>query len=257
MFWRAKPTIDEDEEEWQLQTWEYLLTHLGGLHALGSFHSVRPSHDDFPRTGKSGHDHALAVLTQVATWMRVDLRGFRLVPQDRAVDPKLGAFAIVQNAPVDPAGTYSIDWEEGHTITYEPGRASDLQHLIAVFAHELCHAVLGGVPVPPPGDAELEEPATDLATVFHGFGLFGGNEAFRFVQHTDAATGAQGWSTSSLGYMTQNEWGYALALRALLTADDLDRILSDATPELQTQIRRNTKYLGRNPDILERLRSGG
>ena len=253
MFWRAKPTIDADEEEWQLQTWEYLLKHLGGVEGLRSFSTVRPSHDDFPATGRKGHDLALTVFGQVAAWMRIDLRGFRLVPQERAVDPRLDTFAVVQNAPTGPAGTYSLDWEEGHTVTYEPSRVADLEYLIAVFAHELCHSVLLDIAVPPPGAAELEEPATDLATVFHGFGLFGGNEAFRFRQYSDPATGAQGWSTSGLGYMTQNEWGYALALRTLLTGDDEALIDKAATPELRTHVRRNTKYLRRNPGVLERL----
>lgn len=252
MFFRPKATIDEDEESWQLETWGWLLDHLGGVDALRARPSLMPSHDDFPRTGRSGRDHVEAVFAQVAEAMGVEVEAFRLEEQDASVDPKLGPLAVVQNAPVDPAGTYSLQ-DEAHVVTYDPAQAGDLQSLIATFAHEICHAILLAIPERPPGadDAPLlEEHATDLATVFFGFGVFGGNEAFRFEQYQDAATGTQGWQTRSLGYLTQNEWGYALALRAALSGEPLDDTVRHASSALGTHVRKNARYLARNPQIV-------
>ncbi len=79
---------------------------------------------------------------------------------------------------------------------------------------------------------------TDLATVFFGFGVFGGNQSFQFSQFRDVGSGTQGWSTRRLGYLTQNEWGFALAIRALLTNEDVSPIRKHATAGLYASFRR-------------------
>jgi hypothetical protein len=53
------------------------------------------------------------------------------------------------------------------------------------------------------------EPLNDLLTVFLGFGVFTANAAFRFEQHQDGRS--QGWSARRLGYLSEEQFGYALA----------------------------------------------
>lgn len=252
MFWRKKATIDADEEHWQLETWAWLLRHFGGVEGLWHWRQLYPRHEDFPRTGLEGHEHAEAVFAQVAAAVEVSTSTFRLEPQECSVDPRLGPQAIVQGAPASPLGTYSHDGRD-NIVTYDPAQLGDLQGLIATFIHELCHPLLLAVPFPPPGDAELEEHATDLATVFFGFGVFGGNQAFGFQQHRDDASGTQGWSFRSAGYMTQNEWGYGLALRAALSGEPIEPIRHHASPELWTHVSRNARYLQANPNVVSEL----
>jgi hypothetical protein len=52
------------------------------------------------------------------------------------------------------------------------------------------------------------EPLTDSTTVFFGLGLFNANEAFKTFKDFKS----YGWSTQ--GYLSQTQWGYALALFA-------------------------------------------
>jgi len=54
------------------------------------------------------------------------------------------------------------------------------------------------------------EPLTDLLTVFLGFGVFTANAAFRIEQHQDGRS--QGWSARRQGYLSEEEFGYALAV---------------------------------------------
>lgn len=242
MFWSSKPTIDEADEDWQLETWRWLLDNLGGLDKLNSYPLVYPSHSSIPRSGLQGHEHVSFVFDHVAKFMRIDSSSFRLEPQDAPINPTLGPLAVVQNVPNDPAGTYKADGNS-HVITYNPQTAKDLENLVATLAHELCHAILFSIPTAPPGEEESEEFATDLATVFFGFGIFGGNQSFRFEQFRDDATGSQGWSTMRTGYLTQNEWGYALAVRAILTNDSVDSINRYASRGLAANFRKNFKHL--------------
>ena len=252
MFFRASATIDDEDREWQLECWRWLLENLGGMDALQSYRTVVPSSVDFPRSGKTGFDHAQHVFNQVAAYFRVDPKSFQLVQQEEDIDPVLAPLAVVQNAPVSPLGTYSAA-QNMHQITYSPGNLRNLEELIATFAHEICHPILFAIATSPPGGEEVEEFATDLAVVFFGFGIFGGNGSFQFSQFRDDATGTQGWSTRGAGYLTQNEWGFALAVRALLLGEDVEDIVRYCSGGLVANIRKNVRYLQKNPDCLTGL----
>ncbi|MGL4488662.1 MAG: hypothetical protein ACRCU5_04370, partial [Rhizobiaceae bacterium] len=205
MFWKAKPTINEDDEQRQLEAWRWLIDNLGGLDVLAAKPTQCPSHKDFPKSGLSGHQHVAHVFGQIAQKIGVDPNSFKLVAQDTAIDAVVGPLAVVANVPLMPAGTYQLDGNS-HLVSYDPALARDLEKLIGTLAHEICHPILFNIPTAPPGNEDAEEFATDLATVFFGFGLFGGNQSFQFNQFRDDATGTQGWSTQRLGYLSQNEW---------------------------------------------------
>ncbi|WFU07964.1 hypothetical protein QA646_11620 [Rhizobium sp. CB3090] len=255
MFWSSKPTISVDDEEWQLSAWEWLLENLGGVDALKAFPSKYPRHADFPKSGLSGHEHVFFVLSYLCQLLKLDVESFELRKQREAIEPHVGGLALVKNVPQDPGGTYRAA-KNRHIITYKPAVARNLEQLIAVLIHELCHSVLFSIPTRPPDWAQNEEFVTDLATVFFGFGVFGGNQSFQFSQFRDTASGTQGWSTQRLGYLTQNEWGFALAVRALLTNEDVLPIKEYATSGLLANFTKNHRYLEKNDSKIEQLRGG-
>ena len=252
-FLRAKPTIDRDDEEWQLETWAWLLAHLGGLEALSRYAVKIPSRSDFPPSGTSGMEHVEFVFNQVARCFSVDPRGFDLEIQEADVDPHLAPLAIVQNAPQNPLGTYRPA-ENRHLVSVNPGALGNLEQLITTLAHEICHPILLAVPEEPPGGGAMEEHATDLAMVFFGFGIFGANSALVHHQYRDDATGTQGWSISRSGYLSQNEWGYALAVKHLLMGDRDDAWSTHLIGGAQVNYRKNLKYLRKNIDLIDRLK---
>ncbi|NLR96942.1 hypothetical protein HGP17_08840 [Rhizobium sp. P38BS-XIX] len=250
MFWFSKSTISTDDEDWQLSAWGWLLENLGGLDALKRFTSRYPRHADFPNSGQSGHEHVIFVFSHLCQLLKLDAESFEVREQEEAIEPHLGGLALVQNVPQDPGGTYRAA-NNRHIITYTPGIVRDLEQLIAVLIHEICHSILFSVPTRPPDWAENEEFMTDLATVFLGFGVFGGNQSFQFSQYRDDASSTQGWSTRRLGYLTQNEWGFALAVRALLTNEDVSPIGQYATSGLRANFTKNRRYLEKNRGKIE------
>ena len=50
--------LDEDLEDWQLETWAWLMRHLGGMAHLAGTPLVLPTKDFFPPSGAEGHDKA-------------------------------------------------------------------------------------------------------------------------------------------------------------------------------------------------------
>ncbi len=243
MFWKQKPTIDSDDLDWQIETWAWLLKNLGGIDAMRDYPIAAPHHTQFPPSDLVGEEHAAFVFQQVAKRFRIDPSTFDLVAQEEEIKPVLGPLAVVQNTPTGPLGTYSNPDMDKHVVSYSPALLDNLEGLIATFAHEICHPILLAIEEKPPGGYELEEFATDLAMVFHGFGIFGANGAFSFAQYSDVATGTQGWSYSGAGYLTQAEWGFALAVRTILTGSDAKIIEYFLTDGPKAHFRKNLRYL--------------
>ena len=70
-------------------------------------------------------------------------------------------------------------------ITYSPAALRDPSGFIATMAHELSHYLMATIPLEPPGGPEAKEPATDICSIFLGFGVFAANSAFSFRQFDD------------------------------------------------------------------------
>lgn len=249
MFWKPKSPLTTDDEEWQIACWRWLLENFGGTEALRKRRLVEPTGAFFPSAKKQGHDQAEYVFGLTAGLMGLSPDQFTLMPQEEAINPVVGRYAIVQNVPHAPAGTFRSG-RSGGLVTYDPALVARPMDLVATLAHELCHALLLHTPEKPPGGDDCEEFATDLAVTFFGLGIFGANAAFHFSQFYNPSTGAQGWSTRRAGYLTVAEWGFSLALFALSTETPDERIARHLGATPAGSFRRSLKYLRANPAIM-------
>ena len=238
---------------WQLQCEQWLLKNLGGIKSLKQYQTLYPTSKHFPRASKSGKADANHVFAQVADNFNVDQKQFLLEQQEVDINPHLGPHAIIQNAPTSRLGTYSTSQTNHHLISYSPSNLKNLDILISTFAHEICHPILLSIFTLPPGGHEAEEIATDLAMVFFGFGIFGGNESFQFNQYSDSSTGPQGWMMNRSGYLLPNEWGFAMSVRAQLTDENTDKFKKHSSMNLYLNFKKNMKFLTKNPSTLEHL----
>lgn len=241
--------LEPDVEDWVLETWAWLLTEFGGLERLRRKPLVLPTRDFFPPTDTIGHARALYLFQQVKRWAGLadwpcELEAFdrpagRIVAQVGAIrhgGSANGTFRTVENRAI---------------VSYASDLVGQPAQLIATLAHELAHyLLLVRARTDPPGGAELEELATDLAVAWLGFGVFGANTAFTFGQHGDAFS--QGWASSRSGYLSERSWAFALALFCTLTdrpapTEHLKDTLVDPT-------RKAMRYLGRHATLLAPLR---
>ncbi|MER8909936.1 hypothetical protein NKH99_20050 [Mesorhizobium sp. M0854] len=249
MFWRTSSPLDADDEEWQLDCWGWLLRHFGGAAALRKRSLILPTRAFFTPSEEQGHAAASHYFGQVAAYFGIDAARFNLVPQEDSIDPVLGPLQVLQDAPREPAGTFSVSRGGAMTITYNPAIVPKPMKLIATFAHEICHPLLFSVPEEPPGGTEMEEFATDLAVTFFGFGIFNSNTAASFTQYRDTATGTQGWSFERQGYLSPAERAFAPALFIQARGQGIQdaREYLDSGP--LAYFRKATKYLAQTPSI--------
>jgi hypothetical protein len=242
--------LDADVEDWTLEAWAWLMTNLGGMERLRHARLGTATKDYFPPTETAGHARALYVFDRVKALMGMPEWICDLEPFDRlAPDQRVGYYAKLQRG--DSAnGTFRI--EDGKVvISYASDLTEQPRQLIKTFAHELSHYLIATVRKPLPGGNELHELLTELTVAYNGFGLFGANVAFSFEQHQDSF--GQGWRTSGSGYFSEPTWAFAIALFTAMTGHEVPRgQLKDSVAVLT---RRASRYLQRNPALIEPLRA--
>ncbi|MDJ0941924.1 MAG: hypothetical protein QNJ30_00540 [Kiloniellales bacterium] len=254
MFWnRAKSPIDEETEDWLIECWSWLLANLIGLEQLRELPLVLPTPEFFPPSDAVGHDRADHVFRSVAAWSWTQDWPFVLVPQEEGFNPVLGPMAVVQNVESEPAGTFFLGPGEPMRITYDPALLDRPMSLVATFIHEIAHAILLGIGKDVPGGPEFEEWATDLTTVFLGFGIFGANCAVEFQQFHDVGGGAQGWSLRRSGYLSESEWAFALALFLSSRGESMEAAAPWLKPTPLTLLKKSLRYFERYPERLAAL----
>jgi hypothetical protein len=241
--WKRSGFLDAAEEEWQAATWRWFLQNLGGLSDLRLSPLVTPNAEFFPATKSSGHARALTIFTHVKEHARLHDWECELIEQPSRPDLRVGPVTTQVFEQHDPAGTFSVEGNKV-VITYEPTQLGDPMALIATFIHELGHYVLGMIPELPPGGHDMHELATDLVTVYLGFGLFGATCAFNFSGHRD------GWQTSRLGYLYERMWCYALAIFFRLRDEDIERAKPFLKEHLFSDLRKAAGYLRKHPERL-------
>lgn len=247
----AKPFLEPEDETWQIETWAWLLRRLGGRSDLVKSPLVQPNRVFFPPTEATGHARAEHIFALVKLHARMEDWPTELVDQPDRPERKLGPLSVLKTDEGGlPLGTYSHDGRRA-TITYDPGSLQDPVTLVATLAHELAHFRLAALRELPPGGAEAVEFATDLTTVYLGFGAFGANCAFNFQQFQDGLT--QGWQTSRQGYLTERQWAFSLAIFLILRGEPVDTLRPMLKAHLYADLARAYKSLTGRPAVLAGL----
>lgn len=250
---KQRSFLDSEDEAWLLETWAWFLANFGGLERLRNSPLVDATREYFPPTDATGHERAEHVFACVKKHAGMSEWRCMLAPQAERIERRVGEFAILKIEKGDlPAGTFSVAKGEA-TITYDPAAIATPARLVATLAHELAHYLLHSVPGTPPGGEDMEEFATDLMTVYLGFGLFSANQAFNFRQFGDAF--AQGWQTSGLGYLRERDWAFALALFCALRDEPVRVLKGRLKPHLYSDASAAARYLEKNRHLLDALRA--
>jgi hypothetical protein len=205
--------------------------------------AVSPTAAFYPHGYRGSNEQVEELVRRVSTVMRVqaptvEVRHFEGEAEQRRTT----------------VGTYHD--EDGRPVVSLDLRArADPALLTAVIAHELAHVRLRGEGRLPAWEPE-EERFTDFLTVHLGMGVFTANAAHRFSRTT------RGWSalplgdltdkmlagtalgaTHHLGYLTDQQFGYALACWTHRRADPSPAWGRHLTPTIRAHLQRGLAYL--------------
>ncbi len=154
-------------------------------------------------------------------------------------------------------------------ISLDLRETTDPAHLTAIIAHELCHVRLLGENRISATRTDHEH-LTDLLTVYLGFGIFTANAALSFTETADGwsvqprgylsekdLNGAHNDGYARLGYLTEAEFGYALACYCRLRGEDDPAWAAHLDPGPRQFLKQGLAYLVRSgPGTFPTLRRG-
>jgi len=132
------------------------------------------------------------------------------------------------------SGRYLGRQEDGkfHIVLQEKN-LREPEYMVATLAHELSHIILLGEERLQENDEQL----TDINTVIFGLGVFNANAAFSTFQNYRSS----GWR--KLGYLTQMDWGYVLALFAELRGEKYPEWTNHLCKNVKADFLKSLKYL--------------
>lgn len=258
--WQQPPLLAAREAGWILDAHRWFLTHLGDAEHAVRTRLVEPVDAEFfaDPAATAGELERARLLFEackqhagLADWDCV-LEAREAAQVDRFA-PNLWAFS----SDGEPAGTYRApddpeDPDALPTIGYDPQLVAQPEVLVATFAHELAHGLLDGVDEEPPGGEDFEEPMTDLAAVFLGFGIFLCNAAFDFEQDFDGQWAS--WRTTTHGYLPEDTLAFALALFLRVHAVDPEKALRHLDPSPRRYLREALEQLDSIPEEVAGLK---
>jgi hypothetical protein len=206
-FPKPKLPVNDEEKEWIDGGFVRLAVMLSWARLLHS-PVVVPAPEHFPDPYDGTETGAFRMFRRVAMAMKLDYEEIEVtvVAGDHNSTRRLVPFYSEKTS--GAAGLYHRDPSSVAHISFNESKLKDPVALVATLAHELGHVILLE-PGLMNGDEPDIEPLTDLLTVFLGLGVL--TSAASVPSRQLANVNAQHLSTQRLAYLSEEEFGYALA----------------------------------------------
>lgn len=244
IFKKKKPVcpVDDDNRRWIEGSLRWLAEEFDSTCILQK-KVFFPHHEFFPIIYNGNMQNFQDTLEIVARQMDIDPAIIKLdiySEGDAEIDtgsPWGNKIYITQSDHGHTSGLYhGLDENGQFNIRIELKNLDDPEGMVATMAHELAHVKLLG-------EGRIEENneyLTDLATIIFGFGVFNANTAFRFHGSFDK------WQYMSLGYLTQIEWGYALAVFTMMRMEPKPGWAMHLNATVKAKFEMGVKFISEN-----------
>ena len=210
MLWRTRRCpVDEKGRAWIDEQFAWLTAEFGEAALRAPV--VLPTVEFFPRPYTPDRAGVLDILQRVCHHVGVDPDLVELETVENEADQGLNQMPFLAGTITGAAG----DWRQraGKTVIgLNESQLATPRVVVAVIAHELAHQRLLGENRIRTDRADGEQ-LTDLATVFFGLGIFNANASREF------SSSLYGWQASTLGYLDERLFGFALARYAIARAE--------------------------------------
>lgn len=208
-IFKPKCPVSTEEKRWIEAAMKWLCDTFDS-HPIDKTTVILPTPEFFPDRYSTHKEDVKVLIERVCGYMKVDPTRLVLEFYEDAQKSCSARVPFFGGTHAGAAGTYrEADGEL--VIGIEESNLSDPMGVVAVVAHELAHVCLLG-----DGrmtrEAKDHEYYADLFTIFSGLGIFNANVAFVTTGKKNAH--GHSWSVQRRGYMSEQMFGYALALFA-------------------------------------------
>jgi hypothetical protein len=249
-FIAAKCPVDAETKEWLEESFNWLIDELSA-ETLTANVVVLPTPEFFPDplTGKPSDIRRMS----------------ERVCQYMDIEPKEVDFQLYSKALEDQARRSKVPEVVGHpkfaykkqkgkyNLRLEAAQVAKADGLVATVAHELAHVILIGENRLDRARADHEEMA-DLLTVFYGLGVFTANSAVALAEARNSLY--EGGPHLRDGYMTEEMYGYALALFVYTRGESKPKWASLLNANVRHYFKQGLKYLEKTGDTTVKAAAG-
>lgn len=240
---RPKLPVSEDERSWIDSGFARFKSMLGAKRMTGCT-VVEPTDRYFPDRWEPSRAGLEVLFRRVCEYMHVDPNhvDLEIIPDSSEIMELSPEYSLRPNDPAGhPAGVhFGPTRDQKPLIAVRRSLLKDPLTVVATVAHELGHVILlddGHLS----RDVEDTEPMTDLVTVYLGLGIFTANACCRFTKYRDDRY--EGWSSSRHGYLSEEIYGYALALFARERGEASPSWAAHLATNVLTYFRRSAAWL--------------
>jgi len=207
-FTAAKCPVDDETKEWIDESFNWLIKELSA-ETLTENTVVMPTPEYFPDplTGKPGDVRRM--LDRICAFMDIDPKEVDVQIFSKEIEAQARRTKVPETLG-HPQFAYKKQ-KNKYNLRVEAKQAAKADSVVAAIAHELAHVILIGENRLDRTRPDHEEMA-DLLTVFYGLGIFTSNAAVELATARNAVY--EGGPHLRAGYMTEEMYGYALALFA-------------------------------------------
>ena len=242
--------IDESRRYYIEKCFVWLI-HTFGSEFIKNKKVLTPQETDFPFKFVGDEENAYEVIDVIAPQMNIDpdLIEIEIYNESPNEIRTGGAFhsRIFLKQVADETYSAGLYWGKKEDGKYHIGLESKYlakpEQMIATLAHELAHIKLLG-------EERLKknnETLTDLTTIIFGLGIFGANSAFQFRNSFDS------WGYSRVGYLTQMDWGYGLALLAFIKKEKSPDWSKFLTLNVKSDFEQSERFIDKNRNLILKI----
>lgn len=232
-----KSPIENEFRLWMQDAFQWLMGEFDS--DIKSRRIFLPSPSDFPIKYDGSDRSAVETMNIVAPAMEINPEDIEL----HFIDIGLQEYNAGSGNPMftqyyeqeqGAAGLYFGKNENGkYDIAVDRAILRMPEKLVATFTHEFAHIKLLGEG----RIQENDEHLTELVPIIFGFGVFNANAAFDFNQSQF------GWQHSNQGYLSQMEWGYALALFAFARNESSPSWINYLKKDIKSDFVKSMKFI--------------
>ena len=248
-----KPILDEDSAHWLFDTFAWCLANFDADVFYKETILVVPSNKHFPGRESSAQGMANLIFEQVKEYAGLKHWPYRLIGPDTPVSneqqplkiegPLRGSKSIVPS---------TVDDAHRFVVPYNPEQIKKPEALIASYAHILAHYLGTMAKELPPGGEDYWPHATEVLSVFMGFGLMIANSAYTFRGGCGSCYNPLAERTA---YLSQDEATYALAIFCVLKGIPNQDVLPHLKKYLRPVFKNAVKEIKQRKDEIVKLNS--
>ncbi len=246
MGWLSpKCPVSDDEKLWLEDAAKWLVVEFGIDH-IRKIPVILPNLDFFPDPFNGSESDVEILLKRVCRYINVNPQQLNLqFYNENQHQAACNSLVYFEHKGGGTAG-YFKDESKLFTIGIETSQLKNHIGLVGTMVHELGHVILLGEGRVSPAD-EDQEFLTDLLTVFLGMGIFTANSAIVFE------TNACGWQAQKRGYLTEEMFGYALALFAHLRNEDKPTWAKFLNTNVRSYFKNSLRFINKNGTNLNKI----